>query len=74
MFEFQVWSADSGERHSPPSQLVMKNQQWPSGVRVKTTLVDADGNEMATRESVAELQYGGFVSDDGQEDQRCALM
>ncbi|VDM11229.1 unnamed protein product [Wuchereria bancrofti] len=70
-----VWSADSGEKHTPPSQLVMKNQQWPAGDRVKTSLVDADGNEMATRESTAELQYGQFVSDDGQDpDQRCAVM
>uniref|UniRef100_A0A183ECT4 Lamin n=1 Tax=Gongylonema pulchrum TaxID=637853 RepID=A0A183ECT4_9BILA len=70
-----VWSAESGERHVPPSQLVMKNQHWPAGDRVKTTLVDADGNEMATRESVAELQFGHFMSDDGHDpDQRCALM
>ncbi|KAM3721372.1 Lamin-1 [Dirofilaria immitis] len=70
-----VWSADSGEKHTPPSQLVMKNQQWPAGDRVKTSLVDADGNEMATRESIAELQYGQFVSDDSQDpDQRCAVM
>uniref|UniRef100_A0A158Q776 Lamin-C n=1 Tax=Elaeophora elaphi TaxID=1147741 RepID=A0A158Q776_9BILA len=70
-----VWSADSGEKHTPPSQLVMKNQQWPAGDRVKTSLVDADGNEMATRESIAELQYGQFVSDDGQDpDQRCVVM
>ncbi|VDK69441.1 unnamed protein product [Onchocerca ochengi] len=70
-----VWSADSGEKHTPPSQLVMKNQQWPAGDRVKTSLVDADGNEMATRESIAELQYGQFVSDDGQDpEQRCAVM
>uniref|UniRef100_A0A915PWT5 Lamin n=1 Tax=Setaria digitata TaxID=48799 RepID=A0A915PWT5_9BILA len=70
-----VWSADSGEKHTPPSQLVMKNQQWPAGDRVKTSLVDADGNEMATRESIAEMQYGQFVSDDGQDpDQRCVVM
>lgn len=71
----KVWSADSGEKHTPPSQLVMKNQQWPAGDRVKTSLVDADGSEMATRESIAELQYGQFVSDDGQDpDQRCTVM
>ncbi|VDN00816.1 unnamed protein product [Thelazia callipaeda] len=70
-----VWSADSGEKHTPPSQLVMKNQLWPSGDRVKTTLVDADGIEMATRESVAEMQYGHFVNVDGEDpDQRCAVM
>lgn len=70
-----VYSADSGEKHSPPSQLVMKNQQWPAGDRVKSTLVDADGAEMATRESVAEMQVGHFGADDGQDpDQRCSVM
>lgn len=53
----------------------MKNQQWPSGDRVRTSLVDSEGMEMATRESVAEFQYGQFASEDGQDpDQRCSLM
>uniref|UniRef100_A0A915BPD4 Lamin-1 n=1 Tax=Parascaris univalens TaxID=6257 RepID=A0A915BPD4_PARUN len=70
-----VWSADSGEKSAPPSQLVMKNQQWPAGDHVKTVLVDPEGAEMAMRESVAELQVGSFGQDDEQDpDQRCSLM
>lgn len=74
-FLLQVWSADSGEKSAPPSQLVMKNQQWPAGDHVKTVLVDPEGAEMAMRESVAELQVGSFGQDDEQDpDQRCSLM
>lgn len=69
-----VYSADSGEKHQPPSQLVMKNQQWPSGDRVKTVLLDAEGNEMADRESFAETQIGEFGAVEQDPDQRCALM
>ncbi|KHN84864.1 Lamin-1 [Toxocara canis] len=70
-----VWSADSGEKSAPPSQLVMKNQQWPAGDHVKTVLVDPEGTEMAMRESIAELQVGAFAQDDEQDpDQRCSLM
>uniref|UniRef100_A0A0N5AX40 Lamin n=1 Tax=Syphacia muris TaxID=451379 RepID=A0A0N5AX40_9BILA len=61
-----VYSADSGEKHQPPSQLVMKNQQWPSGDRVKTVLLDAEGNEMT--------QIGEFGAVEQDPDQRCALM
>ncbi|VDK50564.1 unnamed protein product [Anisakis simplex] len=71
-----VWSADSGEKSSPPSQLVMKNQQWPAGDHVKTVLVDSEGAEMAMRESIAELQIGGAFgqTDEQDPDQRCSLM
>ncbi|VDD90284.1 unnamed protein product [Enterobius vermicularis] len=69
-----VFSADSGEKHQPPSQLVMKNQQWPSGDRVKSVLVDAEGSEVAERESYAETQIGEFDAVGQDPDQRCALM
>ncbi|MFH4976111.1 hypothetical protein AB6A40_002820 [Gnathostoma spinigerum] len=70
-----VWSADSGEKHAPPTQLLMKNQHWPSGDFIKTVLIDSEGHEMAMRESEAEIQYGQFGLEDGQDpDQRCRLM
>lgn len=69
-----MFSADSGEKHQPPSQLVMKNQQWPSGDRVKSVLVDAEGSEVAERESYAETQIGEFDAVGQDPDQRCALM
>ncbi|KHN73206.1 Lamin-1 [Toxocara canis] len=69
-----VWSVNSGRKSAPPSQLVMKNQQWPAGDHVKTILVDMEGTVMATRESIAELQVGAFAQDDDQDPgDRCSL-
>uniref|UniRef100_A0A914ZVW9 LTD domain-containing protein n=1 Tax=Parascaris univalens TaxID=6257 RepID=A0A914ZVW9_PARUN len=40
-----VWSAGSGKKSAPPSLLVMKKQQWPTGDHVRTVLVDPEGKE-----------------------------
>ncbi|XP_078115695.1 lamin-B2 [Sander vitreus] len=45
-----VWSADAGVAHSPPSDLLWKSQtSWGTGNDMVTTLVNADGEEVATR-------------------------
>ncbi|XP_040065015.1 lamin-L(I)-like [Ixodes scapularis] len=41
-----VWSSDAGATHSPPSDLVMRNQQWPHGEQMSTALLSADGEEV----------------------------
>ncbi|XP_040066574.1 lamin Dm0-like [Ixodes scapularis] len=46
-----VWSSDAGAAHSPPSDLVMRNQQWPHGEQMRTALLSADGEEVAFREN-----------------------
>ncbi|XP_068175986.1 lamin-B2 [Antennarius striatus] len=51
-----VWSADAGVAHSPPSDLLWKSQaSWGVGNDIVTTLVDADGEEVARR-SVTKTQ------------------
>lgn len=47
-----IWSSDSGTSHSPPLNLVMKNQMWCSSSSLVTTLINNSGEEVAFRESV----------------------
>uniref|UniRef100_A0A3Q3WQE9 Uncharacterized protein n=1 Tax=Mola mola TaxID=94237 RepID=A0A3Q3WQE9_MOLML len=45
-----VWSADAGVAHSPPSDLLWKSQaSWGTGNAIITTLINADGEEVARR-------------------------
>ncbi|XP_013878528.1 lamin-A isoform X2 [Austrofundulus limnaeus] len=45
-----VWAASGGGTHNPPTDLVWKTQSsWGSGDLLQTTLVNASGEEMATR-------------------------
>ncbi|KAM5190948.1 lamin-B2 [Callospermophilus lateralis] len=45
-----VWAAGAGVAHSPPATLVWKSQSsWGSGESFCTVLVNADGEEVATR-------------------------
>lgn len=40
----QIWGADAGVSHSPPSVLVWKNQgSWGTGGNIRTYLVNAEG-------------------------------
>ncbi|KAK0168691.1 hypothetical protein PV327_002467 [Microctonus hyperodae] len=43
-----VWSADIGATHEPPSNIVMKGQKWFTSDNMTTTLLNNDGEEMAT--------------------------
>lgn len=42
VFDVQVYSANSDVAHSPPEQLLMKNQQWPTGDKIRTVLTNAN--------------------------------
>ncbi|XP_072246360.1 lamin-B2 [Leuresthes tenuis] len=45
-----VWSADAGVAHSPPSDLLWKSQaSWGTGSVIVTSLINADGEEVARR-------------------------
>ncbi|XP_028280684.1 lamin-A [Parambassis ranga] len=45
-----VWAASGGGTHNPPSDLVWKSQNsWGTGDLLQTTLVSANGEEMAAR-------------------------
>jgi hypothetical protein len=54
----QIWSSNSNAAHAPPNDLVMKNQQWPTGDSIRSFLVDADGEELAWRESKRGVGFG----------------
>ena len=45
-----VWSADIGATHEPPSNIVMKGQKWFIADNMTTTLINNEGEEMATSE------------------------
>ncbi|XP_006803704.1 lamin-B2 [Neolamprologus brichardi] len=46
----EVWSADAGMAHSPPTDLLWKSQaSWGTGNDIVTSLVNADGEEVARR-------------------------
>lgn len=46
-----VWSSDAtGVTHEPPANIVMKSQKWYSGESIKTSLFNADGEEVAGAE------------------------
>uniref|UniRef100_A0A5S6QR60 LTD domain-containing protein n=2 Tax=Trichuris muris TaxID=70415 RepID=A0A5S6QR60_TRIMR len=47
-----VWSSDSQVRHSPPFDFVMKNQKWPVGKKIHTSLLTPEEEEVAWRQSI----------------------
>ncbi|KAI3358128.1 hypothetical protein L3Q82_003128 [Scortum barcoo] len=45
-----IWASGAGGNHSPPSDLVWKTQaSWGTGDQFQTTLISANGEEMAMR-------------------------
>nr|XP_057909610.1 lamin [Doryrhamphus excisus]XP_057909611.1 lamin [Doryrhamphus excisus] len=51
-----VWAASGGGNHAPPSDLVWKSQDsWGTGDLLQTTLINASGEEMATRKVTRSL-------------------
>ncbi|XP_037554072.1 lamin-B2 [Nematolebias whitei] len=63
-----VWSADAGVAHSPPSDLLWKSQaNWGTGSVIVTSLINADGEEVATR-SVTKTQVE-IENGEGEEDE-----
>lgn len=45
-----VWSADLNKDHDPPTQLVMKGSKWVCGENIVTTLINNNGESVATSE------------------------
>lgn len=50
----QVWSADAGVAHSPPSDLLWKSQaSWGTGSDIVTALMNSDGEvKMPTHDEI----------------------
>lgn len=64
-----VWSADAGVAHSPPSDLLWKSQaSWGTGSDIVTSLMNADGEEVARR-SVTKTQV---EVENGEEEEEVA--
>ncbi|XP_007570629.1 lamin-A [Poecilia formosa] len=56
-----IWAASGGGTHNPPTDLVWKSQaSWGSGDLLQTTLINAAGEEMASRKVTRTL----FQDDD----------
>ncbi|KAM9309765.1 lamin-A-like isoform 1-T2 [Pholidichthys leucotaenia] len=56
-----IWAASGGGTHSPPTDLVWKSQNsWGTGDLMQTTLISANGEEMASRKVTRTL----FCEDD----------
>ncbi|CAI5636818.1 unnamed protein product [Oreochromis niloticus] len=75
-----VWSADAGMAHSPPADLLWKSQaSWGRGNDIVTSLVNADGEEVARR-TVTNTQVEVEDVDDEEEkvgkvsSRECAIM
>lgn len=59
-----IWAASGGGSHNPPSDLVWKTQDsWGTGDLLQTTLISANGEEMAARKVTRTL----FHEDDDDE-------
>jgi len=78
-----IWSSNTNTVHSPPNDLVMKNQIWPIGDRIRTVLVTSEENETAWRESSrsssskrTSFRTGGgdYGIEAADGDQRCSIM
>lgn len=51
----QVWAADAGVAHSPPTDLLLKMQaSWGSGSHMVTTLINGDGEVSPSVHSFSE--------------------
>uniref|UniRef100_A0A3Q3AVD9 Lamin A n=1 Tax=Kryptolebias marmoratus TaxID=37003 RepID=A0A3Q3AVD9_KRYMA len=65
-----IWAASGGGSHNPPTDLVWKNQNsWGSGDLLQTTLINANGEEMATRKVTRTLFQDD--EDDEADSKRC---
>uniref|UniRef100_G3PIZ5 Lamin A/C n=1 Tax=Gasterosteus aculeatus aculeatus TaxID=481459 RepID=G3PIZ5_GASAC len=59
-----IWAASGGGTHNPPSDLVWKNQSsWGTGDLMQTSLISANGEEMAMRKVTRTL----FHDDDNDD-------
>uniref|UniRef100_A0A915D0L8 Lamin n=1 Tax=Ditylenchus dipsaci TaxID=166011 RepID=A0A915D0L8_9BILA len=68
-----LWSNNSGQEHSPPQNIVMKNQSWPTSDAIRVELLNDDKEVLAWRECI--LEHGFYRTENGADpDQRCAII
>ncbi|KAI3361298.1 hypothetical protein L3Q82_013488, partial [Scortum barcoo] len=61
-----IWAASANATHNPPTDLVWKNQNsWGSGDLMQTTLISANGEEMAMRKVTRTLFHDDDDDDMG---------
>ncbi|KAK9514235.1 hypothetical protein VZT92_027715 [Zoarces viviparus] len=61
-----IWASSGGGTHSPPSDLVWKNQSsWGTGDLLQTSLISANGEEMAMRKVTRSLFHDDEDDDMG---------
>lgn len=63
-----VWSSNSGQKNSPPQNLVMKSQNWPLGSNPEAILLDSNGERQAWMIATHDSQSGESAQD------RCSIM
>uniref|UniRef100_A0A914C0A0 Lamin n=1 Tax=Acrobeloides nanus TaxID=290746 RepID=A0A914C0A0_9BILA len=51
-----VWSCNSGEKHAPPTNIVMKNQSWPTGDAIRVEILNDENVVVAWRENLYPLE------------------
>ncbi|CAD5118442.1 DgyrCDS7149 [Dimorphilus gyrociliatus] len=75
-----VWSANAGQAHEPPENLVMKGQRWFSGDEMSTVLKDNKQGEMAKLEMKRNKSRSSYSGESGytgsrnSEDKSCSIM
>lgn len=52
-----MWSSDSDQTATPPSNLLMKDQAWSTGDEIKVVLVDSKGEA-----SITTVNFKEFLS------------
>lgn len=79
--EVTVWSTGSGEKQDLPTDIVGKNvESWGVGEKINTTLIDASGEVMASRNLLREVvqyedtTYPTTDLEGDPEEKRCAIM
>lgn len=74
-----IWSSNTDATHSPPNDLVMKNQAWFTADTMTATLTDKDGGDMASRKlektMSREVEWSSDMGDipEGEQGDKCIL-
>ena len=75
-----IWSASSKKEHNPPSDLLMKSQNWFTAEEMATVLLDNNSDQMAIRETKRTNKArkrrltGDPLPPSSADDPRCSIM
>ncbi|KAI2798627.1 intermediate filament [Blomia tropicalis] len=77
-----VWSSNANAFHQPPNEVVMKSQAWFTADKMTTSLVNSNGEEVATRTTEKKISSrsqrfsSSYLDDDvqGDDQQKCLIM